>query len=383
MADNDQHERPERVDLIRAADEQIAKVRTQSLDLSFNELLDMYSNQELVIAPEYQRLFRWSEAKESRFIESMILELPLPPLFVIELEEGQYELIDGLQRISSYLHFRGKLVAPHRAIAEGDSLTLVDCDIVEQLNGATYDSLPRAIVIKLKRAFVRVEVVRRESDNRLRYHMFKRLNTGGELLSEQEIRNCTIRLLDNTFNEFLVECSHSNEFKECISKVANEQVDRKFDQELVLRFLAFKNWREKYVHEVGTFLTEYMEQVSDPGEGTLTFDYEAERQVFLKTFSVLKACLGDESFSHIDRRDRKQPFSVYHFESFTLGLQSHLESLDPKNSEQMEKLGEVCWEIKKDREFRNITIGGGKNSRGPLRERIEHVSRAIGEKMWT
>lgn len=253
---DDQPSIPEPVDLIRAADEQIAKVRTQSLDLSFNELLDMYANDELVISPDYQRLFRWSEAKESRFIESMILELPLPPLFVIEREERQYELIDGLQRLSSYLHFRGKLVAPHRSINEGDYLRLVDCDIVEQLNGSSYDTLPRAIEIKLKRAFVRVEVVRRESDNRLRYHMFKRLNTGGELLSEQEIRNCTIRLLDNSFNEFLVECSQNEDFKECISKVANEQIDRKFDQELVLRFFAFKNWRDSYVHEVGTFLTE-------------------------------------------------------------------------------------------------------------------------------
>lgn len=377
----DEQNRCEPVDLIRAADEQIAKVRTQSLDLSFNELLDMYTNRELVISPEYQRLFRWSEAKESRFIESMILELPLPPLYVIELEEGQYELIDGLQRISSYLHFRGKLVAPHRSIVEGDSLRLVDCDIVDQLNGQTYNSLPRAIEIKLKRTFVRVEVVRRESDTRLRYHMFKRLNTGGELLSEQEIRNCTIRLLDNTFNEFLGECSQSESFKECISKVASEQVDRKFDQELVLRFLAFKNQRAAYIHEVGTFLTEYMEQVSDPGDGTPEFNYDAEREVFSRTFSVLRASLGDEAFSHVDRRGRKQPFSVYHFESFTLGLQPHLDSLDPGNAEQMKMLRDVCWAIKEDQKFKEITTGGGKNSRGPLRERIEYVSKAVGEMM--
>ncbi|HAW27766.1 MAG TPA: DUF262 domain-containing protein [Planctomycetaceae bacterium] len=378
---NIEPDHPEPIDLIRAADEQIAKVRTQSLDLSFNELLDMYTNDELVISPEYQRLFRWSEAKESRFIESMILELPLPPLFVIELEEGQYELIDGLQRISSYLHFRGKLKAEHRSISEGDFLTLTDCDIVEQLNGATYDGLPRAIEIKLKRAFVRVEVVRRESDNRLRYHMFKRLNTGGELLSEQEIRNCTIRLLNNTFNVFLVECSQQDAFKECISKVANEQIDRKFDQELVLRFLSFKNWRSEYVHEVGTFLTEYMEKVSDPGDDSLTFDYDVERQTFQKTFALLNNSLGDEAFSHIDRRGRKQPFSVYHFESFTLGIQPHLSALDPENTTQMEKLKEICWDIKNDQAFRDITTGGGKNSRGPLRERIDYVSKFLGDNL--
>ena len=103
------------VALITAADEQVARVRTQGKDYSFNELLSMYEDKELVINPDYQRLFRWSEEKESRFIESLILELPLPPIFVIEIEDGKYELIDGLQRFSTYLHFRGKLSEIGRA----------------------------------------------------------------------------------------------------------------------------------------------------------------------------------------------------------------------------------------------------------------------------
>lgn len=67
----------------------------------------MYKNMELTISPDYQRLFRWEEEKQSRFVESLILEMPVPPIFVIETDDGVYELIDGLQRISSYLHFRG------------------------------------------------------------------------------------------------------------------------------------------------------------------------------------------------------------------------------------------------------------------------------------
>jgi len=93
------------VALITAADEQVAKVRTQGKDYSFNELLSMHEEEELLINPEFQRLFRWTEEKESRFIESLILELPLPPIFVIEDDGGKYELIDGLQRISSYFHY--------------------------------------------------------------------------------------------------------------------------------------------------------------------------------------------------------------------------------------------------------------------------------------
>ena len=186
------------IDIIKAVEAKIERIRTRSLDLSFNELLDMYENKELIIQPEYQRLFRWSEGQQSRFIESLILEMPVPPIYVIELEEGIYELIDGLQRISTYLHFRGK--HPER---EG-ALKLIDCDIVPELNGLTFEKLPKALEIKLKRNFIRVEVLRKESDQRLRYYMFKRLNTGGEKLSEQEIRNSTIRLLDNKFNDFII-----------------------------------------------------------------------------------------------------------------------------------------------------------------------------------
>ena len=69
----------------------------------------MFKTKELDINPDYQRLFRWSEGARSRFIESLLLEMPVPPIYVIEQEEGQYLLIDGLQRISSYLHLRGEL----------------------------------------------------------------------------------------------------------------------------------------------------------------------------------------------------------------------------------------------------------------------------------
>src|SRR5215813_13824694 len=97
--------------LIESIASNLRRTSTQALDLSFNELLDMYEQHELNITPDYQRLFRWTEGQRSRFIESLLLEMPVPPIFVIEEEEGRYLLIDGLQRISSYLHLRGELEA--------------------------------------------------------------------------------------------------------------------------------------------------------------------------------------------------------------------------------------------------------------------------------
>ena len=138
------------------------RAETKSLDISLNELADMYTSNELIIRPEFQRMFRWSEEKQSQFIESLLLEMPIPAIFVIEVAEGQWELIDGLQRLSTYLHYRGELDASELdpPIKLGDKLTLESCEILEGLDGTTYDELPLALQIRLKRSFLRVETIR-------------------------------------------------------------------------------------------------------------------------------------------------------------------------------------------------------------------------------
>lgn len=363
--------------LIEAVDQKIEKVRTRSLDLSFNELLDMYKGEELKIDPEYQRLFRWSDGKQSRFIESLILEMPIPPIFVIEEADGIYELIDGLQRVSSYLHFVGQ----HPRFTDengGRYLKLTECDIITDLDKFTYPELPKSLEIKLKRSFVRVEVLRKESDQRLRYYMFKRLNTGGEILSEQEIRNCTIRLLDNRFNSFIMDLSRNEDFMECIKTISQEKLDQKYDQELVLRFFAFKNHRDKYIHDVGDFMTEYMEAVSDPLRNDVPFKYDEEREIFNRTFRILRNTLGDKSFAGTNPQGNLvSRFLSYHYEAFTLGVQPYINQINIEDDAWKRKFIEVLRSVKKDPRFREITTGGGKNYPNPLRDRVNFVVDAL------
>ena len=372
---------PSGVELLQAVQKQVKQIQTSSLDLSFNELLDMYVSEELTIDPEYQRAFRWSEGKESRFIESLVLGMPIPPLFVIELEDGKYELIDGLQRLSSYFHFRGALELQifDRHITKGLGLVLRECDIVKELNGLDHDRLPAAMQIRLKRHFIRVEVIRKDSDQRLRYHMFKRLNTGGENLSEQEIRNCTVRLLQGgaTFMRFLSELSRTSEIMLCTENLSEEALQLKFNQELVLRFFAFKNNRDEYVHDVSDFMTDYMESIADPEIG-LPFNYDNEREVFLRTFAILASLLEDRAFGWVNRTGTiVRGFAVYHFEAFTLGIQPFLNRIDLINIGQVETLRGVMEGIKRDQAFQEITSGGGRNSKGALDRRIDFVRNAL------
>ena len=369
------------VELIHAIDNRLKKVHTQSLDLSFNELLDMHRSGELDISPEYQRLFQWSEGARSRFIESLLLEMPVPPIYVIEEQDGKYLLIDGLQRISSYLHLRGELEAAHLdpPIHKGEKLVLSDCDIVTELNGNTVDDLGTALQIRLKRAFVRVEVVRKGSDPAFKYYMFKRLNTGGQLLSSQQLRNCTIRLLNSEFNDFIIRLSKYPSFLSCTDNLTQDRRLSAFDQELVLRFFAFKNNKNNFKHDVDDFLTKYMESVSDPSIG-LPFDYGKEESIFNKTFDVLAVALGELAFAYANKKVKAKMtkgFSVYHYEAFTVGIQDALESIDLNNEVQMQKVKDVLNEIKFDEEFIRITTGGGKNSPGPLTGRINFVQQKV------
>ena len=361
--------------VIKAIDNQAKSVKTKSLDISFNELLDMYNNQELIIDPDYQRMFRWSEEKQSMFIESLILEMPLPPIFVIESSDGNYELIDGLQRISTYLHFRYKDIedsirkdfCSDRIKSE---LVLTGCDIVKELNEYTFDDLPRAVQLKLKRNFIRMEVLRKETDKSLRYHMFKRLNTGGELLSNQEVRNCTIRLLGNEFNNFIIECSEYEYFKMAIANVVADYAITKKDQELVLRYFALKNNLMNYKKDLDFFLTDYMEKVTTR---ELPFDYAKEKEVFEKTFKCLYEIDGKNAFSSVislEENKFKTDIIMYFYDSFTCGIAQCADILGEKTPEAMKR---ALNSLRKNIDFLKTRTGGKRNTE----ERIALVEHAV------
>jgi hypothetical protein len=288
-------------ELTQAVERERKRAGVRSLDLSFNELADMCETGELHITPAYQRTFRWSDAKQSRFIESIILEMPLPPIYAVESQEGRWELIDGLQRLSTYLHLRGQLDLPEREppIKKGESfLCLEGCDIVPELNGFKFVDLPTSLQHRVRRATLRLDLVRRESNPRFAYYMFKRLNTGGEPLSDQEARNCSIRLLGTRFNDFIIELTKDESFQECIEDITEEFHARMGEPELVLRFFAFKNRMDEYVHDIEPFLTDFMERVSDESpenEKRIAFDFAEEERVFRRTFAILSQTLGSKA----------------------------------------------------------------------------------------
>ncbi len=396
------------VELRKLIEQRVNDSRVSSSDVSFNELMDMYANKELIITPEFQRTFRWTNEQQSLFIESLVLELPIPPIFVVEKQDGQYELVDGLQRISTWLHFRGKLptrflrnqeephagyedeeytpatLSPDELVSEEDedidelsepaqALRLEGCEIVKELNGKTFEDLPFAVQIALKRYFVRMHAVRRTSHEDLKYHMFKRLNQGGSRLSDQELRNAFIRIVNATFIRFINRCSVNSHFWNCVKSISQNSAMQLYHQELVLRFFAFKNYRDYYVHDISPFLTSYLEGVSRVGNLQLEFRYDQEQTVFDKTFRLLAAASGENTFRAYTQNAGTGAFRSLLYEAISIGIQDILPHINPENDNHISVLAAALDDLKKDSAFRSLTTGGGKNTLNLLNKRIDKV----------
>ncbi|GET25649.1 DUF262 domain-containing protein [Prolixibacter sp. NT017] len=367
--------------LLDIIDTKTLTATTGAIDISFGEIASMYPD-ELEIKPVYQRLFRWSETQQSQFIESLILELPIPPIFVIETESRKYDLIDGLQRISSFLHFMG--ILGRGRYPENHKLKLQNCDIVKELNGLTFDNLSPALRIKVKRSYVRMQIIRKESPKRLKYDMFKRLNTGGSLLSAQEIRNSTIRLLDESFIDFIQRLKNNKDFKEAISYVMDEQINEQFDDELVLRYFTLKNANlQKFKGTLADYMTQFSEQIADKD---VEFDYKTEKVNFEKTFALLNKILPKGAiFVHYSERGFQKQFLAFHYEAFSIAVSKYIDELSIDNTEIIRKLMTKFAKLKNSKKFQEITKNekekrtSGSKYLKYLNERIDAVESVIKE----
>lgn len=185
------------------------------------------------VAPSFQRRDRWDPTKQSRLIESFLTNIPVPPVYLAEdaARLGSYAVIDGKQRLTAIATFFS------------GELRLRGLDRLDMLNGFTYKTLPREIRNPLGMKNLRVTTLLRQSDEELKHEVFLRLNTGGEVLNAQEIRNVAYRgplnkliygLAENEFlrAQFKITSPTSNAYKQML------------DAEYVLRFLTLSaNWR--------------------------------------------------------------------------------------------------------------------------------------------
>ncbi|WP_462114832.1 GmrSD restriction endonuclease domain-containing protein [Lysobacter xanthus] len=248
--------------------------------------MEMVIEGDLILDPDYQRKYRWSDQKASRFIESIALNIPVPVFYFAEEPDGTFSVIDGQQRLTSLFRY---LKPQELSSVFGDDiteLTLADLKVRSDLNGKKYADLERAERALLSKRPLRCIVVLNESDETLKFEVFERLNSGSASLTDQEVRNCLYR---GPLNELLKELADNTQFKELVSLPDAAQKNMK-DVELVLRFFAYRELNESskysdsYTEHLNTFMEENRE-ISDKRRAQM-------RALFEETVGALHSSLG-------------------------------------------------------------------------------------------
>jgi hypothetical protein len=273
------------MDLITQLNELKRKVDFNTYDISVKELISMVTEGIIDIAPEYQRQFRWKEDRQSELIESIFLGIPIPSLFMATNTDGSWELIDGVQRLSTIVHFAGSEQSRKKAGLYNkdnneviESLKLSNLSKLTNFNNILFSDLPKSVQLEFSLKPMKITTLSDKSDKNVRFDLFERLNTGGVVLTPQEIRSCVFR---GQFNDFLKKLAKNENFLASI-KLTETQNSDGTREEFVLRFFAFLDNYKLFEHSVVDFLNSYME------ESTKEFDYNAKEELFHKTFAKLK-----------------------------------------------------------------------------------------------
>ena len=346
--------------LLSAIESSRNTLQTDKLDMSFGEIMSMYERDEIIINPDFQRLYRWKDFQKTRFIESILIGIPIPPIFVAEDENGRWELVDGLQRLSTILSFFGIL----KTLPEKNDWILGDGDLIRDLEGYCCKDLPLKTQLNIKRASCRVEIIKWNSKYDLRFELFNRLNTGGSPLTNQEIRNSLFREISSDFNNFLKELSSNPKFKTIIN-VSQEQVDELYLEELVLRFMSLYN-SDTINRSIAQHMTEFMKQSAKNKD----FNYEKYRTIFNRTVDILEP-LGSKIF----RYSTKDVFSTAVYDTTMIGIAENIHLYG--NVKPSVIKGKIS-EIQTDVVYKKLTRSGGNNSIERVKKRIEFSKQIFG-----
>jgi hypothetical protein len=171
-------EEESQIDLIPTGERNL---RTQAYDFSISNIISKINDDDIVLDPDYQRNYVWDDKRASLLVESILLNVPIPAVYVAEDQDGRWDVVDGLQRLNSLKRFFG------------DEFKLKGLDVLRELNKAYYKDLnPKATRI-LRNGILRIILIFKESHPDIKYEIFMRLNRGAVKLTEQELRNCLCR----------------------------------------------------------------------------------------------------------------------------------------------------------------------------------------------
>lgn len=253
------------------------QVFTEKKDILLSSLRDMVDEGDIIPNPDYQRDYVYNDKQASKLVESVLMGIPIPTIYLCLEEDETYSVIDGQQRITSLVRYLK------------NDFVLSGLQELGELNGMCYKDLPKAIQKKLKSSSLStISLLKQSSD--LKYEIFARLNQGAVKLNPQELRNCIYR---GSFNNMLGDIASTNPH---LKSLFHDENNRKSYQERILRFFALRNYLD-YQSSMLKTMNAYMEQHRNDGKDEI----KAAKDKFNNTIDIIKQVLGTDAFMAFDR----------------------------------------------------------------------------------
>lgn len=323
---------PVQKSIIEEIEEAKQQVKTDGYKMSIGELVNLYNDGEIKLDPAFQRLFRWEDEQKTKLIESILIGIPVPEIFVAQKADNTWHVVDGVQRISTILQLAGVLNG-HKP------LELQNCKYIPSLEGTTWKTLPSDIQRAVKRSSLNITIILTQGSDEAQYELFQRLNTGGTSLSEQEVRNCLMLMIDEDFFEVINNLKDYHNFKECLT-LKDEDYQEEVHMELILRMYIGYHNNVNYsehgsLHKViiSNFIDKETIRVIKESD---TAQFE---DVFKRTFDKLARTLGKDSFQKYDVEAKrfKGGFNVSAFEMLTVGISSNIKQIEELGNAELRK----------------------------------------------
>ena len=308
-------------------------VKTDAYQMSIGEVVSMYDNREIIIDPEFQRYFRWDVGQKSKLIESILLGIPLPSIFVFERGDSTWELIDGLQRLSTILEFMGKLRSPNGGGTQPESI-LEGTKYLPSLRNAVWevsDIIPdvpvedqreigKNLQLAIRRARIGVEILKRPSDDQTKFDLFQRLNAGGTQANPQELRNCIMLMINGQFYRAVKASAEQQPFQTVVA-VTEDQIERQRHMELAVRFLVHTSVPYDGILDVEEYIDNGVVTLAGASDGT------AAQGLINRTFALLNSVAGGNTLRRFENGHHVGKVGLVGLEVVAVGVAKNLQAI--------------------------------------------------------
>ncbi|GAB6057285.1 DUF262 domain-containing protein [Desulfonatronum parangueonense] len=339
-----------------------SKIRVETKNTTMDVLIKRLRNNEIDLAPDFQRRGGiWKDDAQSRLIESMLIKIPLPAFYLDATEDDKWLVVDGLQRLSTIKRF----------VIE-ESLCLTGLEFLNDIKDKKFRDLPRNFQRRIEETEVVMYLIQPGTPPKVKFDIFRRINTGGAPLSTQEIRHA---LNQGKIIKILENLADSQDFKIATAKgVSPKRMD---DRECVLRFLAFTiNHPDDYdTDNFDGFLNDSMAQLNHMNDAEL----QNLSIKFLDSMRLAKRIFGTDAFrKRYEKTTMRHPINKALFESWSVNLGQLTEKESDKLFEKKEMLKENFISLMNNRDF-DIAVTQGTGSVKRVRLRFKRIRDIISE----